>query len=187
MQSNRLVERNHTVLSSGLTNTGNSIAKHIATASAPAVRVCHVFPGHPLAMGLSITQELARRNALFKQSLENNHRQHRGRLSTPKMSPPLASPRLRESPIIFSLEIRPPHSVKTNPDKPAETGASQRTDRLCCVVNGRDLGDLGQTLKLCWGTSWAERFGMARAWSASRCIHIYGCRTTSTKGVVVYR
>ncbi len=30
-----------------------------------------------------------------------------------------------------------PVSLKTNSDKPAETGPTQRMDRLCCVVNGR--------------------------------------------------
>jgi hypothetical protein len=33
---------------------------------------------------------------------------------------------------------RPPAFVDSNTDKPAETGATQRTDRLCCVVNGRE-------------------------------------------------
>jgi hypothetical protein len=52
-----------------------------------------------------------------------------------------SSPQLRgES--NFSSWNRPPASIEPITDKPAETGATQRTDRLCCVVNSRGRGDL---------------------------------------------
>jgi hypothetical protein len=51
----------------------------------------------------------------------------------------------------FSSFNRPLASIKPNPDKPAETGQSQRTDRLCCVVNSRDCGVLAAPLIILLG------------------------------------
>ena len=48
-------------------------------------------------------------------------------------------------------------SLKPNSDKPAETGATQRTDRLCCVVNSRGGVIFLAPENFAGGISWVGR------------------------------
>jgi hypothetical protein len=66
----------------------------------------------------------------------------------------------RRGELNFSSFNRPPASIKPNPDKPAEAGATQRTDRLCCVVNGRETARSAALCEQETGASWAGTFSI---------------------------